>query len=162
MWIAGGLIAVALTVGGGVLLRASAREKAVWPLALRKAREFGIPASWIMAISRQESSHDPSARAKDPRDLARGGSFGLMQMSLATARGLGFTGAPEQLLDPETNVHWGAKLLAQLAARFGADIRDVASGYNSGKPLASAPLTTREEYVPRVVKFEQEYRGRIA
>ena len=36
-----------------------------------------------------------------------------MQIKLATARGIGFTGDAAALGRPETNLHWGAKYLAR-------------------------------------------------
>src|ERR1700743_1162660 len=41
-----------------------------------------------------------------------GGAIGLMQIKLATARSLGYTGTAEGLRDPETNLKYGIKYLA--------------------------------------------------
>ena len=82
IWVWGvGAIVLAAGGGGGVFVvkkRLSDREKAVWPLATKYGKKFNIPPGWIMAIARHESGFDPNARATAPRDLARGGSFGLM------------------------------------------------------------------------------------
>jgi soluble lytic murein transglycosylase-like protein len=47
-----------------------------------------------------------------PRLVGRGGTIGLMQIKLATARGLGYTGDAEGLRDPNTNLTYGVKYLA--------------------------------------------------
>jgi len=44
--------------------------------------------------------------------LGRGGTIGLMQIKLATARSLGYSGNAEGLRDPETNLKYGVKYLA--------------------------------------------------
>jgi soluble lytic murein transglycosylase-like protein len=44
--------------------------------------------------------------------IGRGGSIGLMQIKLATARGLGYTGTAEGLRDPNTNLTYAVKYLA--------------------------------------------------
>src|ERR1700744_373886 len=44
--------------------------------------------------------------------LGSGGAIGLMQIKLATARGLGYTGTAEGLRDPVTNLTYGIKYLA--------------------------------------------------
>jgi soluble lytic murein transglycosylase-like protein len=44
--------------------------------------------------------------------VGHGGTIGLMQIKLATARGLGYTGDAEGLRDPNTNLAYGVKYLA--------------------------------------------------
>src|ERR1700749_2243669 len=44
--------------------------------------------------------------------LGSGGAIGLMQIKLATARSLGYTGTAEGLRDPATNLLYGIKYLA--------------------------------------------------
>jgi soluble lytic murein transglycosylase-like protein len=47
-----------------------------------------------------------------PGLVGRGGAIGLMQIKLATARGLGYTGDAAGLRDPETNLTYAVKYLA--------------------------------------------------
>jgi soluble lytic murein transglycosylase-like protein len=47
-----------------------------------------------------------------PALVGRGGAIGLMQIKLATARGLGYTGDAAGLRDPETNLTYAVKYLA--------------------------------------------------
>lgn len=166
-----------LLIGGGVLILGSAfwqrrwivaklsmgaREKRFWPLVKSIATRYGVDPALLMAIARHESALDPMARATDPRDLARGGSFGLVQMSLATARGLGYKGAADGLYDPEVNLALGAKYMAQNATRVGRDPKDLAAAHNSGRSFAKAPAITRSDYVPKVMKFYPTYRQQLA
>jgi hypothetical protein len=44
--------------------------------------------------------------------IGRGGTIGLMQIKLATARGVGYKGDAEGLRDPDTNLAYGVKYLA--------------------------------------------------
>jgi soluble lytic murein transglycosylase-like protein len=47
-----------------------------------------------------------------PGLIGRGGTIGMMQIKLATARGLGYTGTAEGLRDPNTNLTYAVKYLA--------------------------------------------------
>lgn len=93
---------------------------------------YGVPETWIRAIIQTESSFDPNAFRAEPR--INDASRGLMQLLLRTAQGLGFTGPAADLFDPDVNVNFGTKLLAQLRASYGDDAQRVYSAYNSGKP----------------------------
>ena len=52
----------------------------------------------------RESNYNPAAR--------NGPYWGLMQISHATARGMGFSGDPSALLDAETNLRFAVRYLA--------------------------------------------------
>src|SRR5204862_2896999 len=65
--------------------------------------------------------------------VGRGGTIGLMQIKLPTARGLGYTGDAAGLRDPDTNLAWGIKYLAGAYRAANSDhgraMRYYASGY---------------------------------
>ena len=65
----------------------------------------GVPAALVHRVIVRESRYQP-------RLVGRGGTIGLMQIKLATARGLGYTGDAEGLRDPNTNLTYGVKYLA--------------------------------------------------
>ena len=65
----------------------------------------GVPAALVHRVIVRESRYQP-------RLVGRGGTIGLMQIKLATARGLGYTGDAEGLRDPDTNLTYGVKYLA--------------------------------------------------
>ena len=65
----------------------------------------GVPPALVHRVIVRESRYQP-------RLVGRGGTIGLMQIKLATARGLGYTGDAEGLRDPDTNLTYGVKYLA--------------------------------------------------
>jgi soluble lytic murein transglycosylase-like protein len=69
------------------------------------ARANLVPEALVHRVIVRESKYQASL-------LGRGGTIGLMQIKLATARGLGYTGTAEGLRDPDTNLMYGVKYLA--------------------------------------------------
>ena len=69
------------------------------------AQVEGVPESLVHRVIMRESRYQPQL-------VGRGGAIGLMQIKLATARGLGYTGDAAGLRDPETNLTYGIKYLA--------------------------------------------------
>jgi soluble lytic murein transglycosylase-like protein len=53
--------------------------------------------------------------------VGRGGTMGLMQIKLATARSLGYGGDAQGLLNPDTNLAYGVKYLAGAYRAAGGD-----------------------------------------
>ena len=83
--------------------------------------------------------------------VGRGGTIGLMQIKLPTARGLGYTGDAAGLRDPDTNLAWGIKYLAGAYRAANGDhsraVRYYAGGYYYAakrqrleRPLQVAPV----------------------
>ena len=64
-----------------------------------------VPEDLVHRVIIRESKYQASL-------MGRGGAIGLMQIKLATARGLGYTGTAEGLRDPFTNLLYGIKYLA--------------------------------------------------
>jgi soluble lytic murein transglycosylase-like protein len=64
-----------------------------------------VPEALVHRVIVRESKYRASL-------LGRGGAIGLMQIKLATARGLGYSGTAEGLRDPATNLMYGIKYLA--------------------------------------------------
>jgi len=62
-----------------------------------------IPEELLRRVVNRESTFNPAAR--------NGPYWGLMQILPATARSMGYTGKPEGLLDPETNLKYAGKYL---------------------------------------------------
>jgi soluble lytic murein transglycosylase-like protein len=69
------------------------------------ARANGVPEALVHRVIIRESRYQPHL-------IGHGGTIGLMQIKLATARGLGYTGDAAGLRDPETNLTYGVKYLA--------------------------------------------------
>ena len=72
-------------------------------LVRKYAQHHGIPESLLHRVIQRESRYNPGAR--------NGPYYGLMQIHPSTARTMGYTGAPEGLLNPETNLQYAGKYL---------------------------------------------------
>lgn len=84
-------------------------------LIVRYAREYDVPEDLVHRVVRRESGYNPTAQ--------NGPYYGLMQILPQTAGTMGYRGAPEGLLDAETNLRYGVKYLrgAWLVARGNRD-----------------------------------------
>jgi soluble lytic murein transglycosylase-like protein len=69
------------------------------------AKANGVPVALVHRVVVRESRYRPGV-------IGKGGAMGLMQIKLATARGLGYTGTARGLLDPETNLTYAVRYLA--------------------------------------------------
>ena len=74
-------------------------------LVAKHAAANAVPVALVHRVIVRESRYQPGL-------VGRGGTIGLMQIKLATARGLGYTGTAEGLRDPETNLTYAVKYLA--------------------------------------------------
>jgi soluble lytic murein transglycosylase-like protein len=83
------------------------------------ARANGVPEALVHRVIVRESRYHPGV-------VGRGGAIGLMQIKLATARGLGYAGNAEGLRDPNTNLTYAVKYLAGYRAANGDYNRAVA------------------------------------
>ncbi len=72
-------------------------------LIAKYARVYDIPEDLIHRVVQRESSYNPAAR--------NGPYYGLMQILPETARTMGYRGAPEGLLDAETNLRYAVRYL---------------------------------------------------
>ena len=90
------------------------------------ARANLVPETLVHRVIVRESKYNPDL-------VGRGGTIGMMQLKLATARGVGYTGDAQGLRNPETNLTYGVKYLAGAYRAAGGDhdraMRYYASGY---------------------------------
>jgi soluble lytic murein transglycosylase-like protein len=130
------------------------------PIITRAFESLELNPYWGMALAKKESAFRPwVVNMTDPGDVRRGGSYGMFQMSLRTALDLGFHGTTAELLDPDVNAFWAARLVGQLNDRY-QNLADVASCYNSGKPLSKLPAWHRtRHYVREVMRFAEEFKA---
>jgi hypothetical protein len=85
---------------------AAAQQRAQYEsLVAVHARANNVPEVLVHRVIVRESKYHPDL-------VGRGGTIGLMQIKLATARGLGYTGDAVGLRDPEINLTYGVKYLA--------------------------------------------------
>jgi soluble lytic murein transglycosylase-like protein len=118
-------------------------------LVATHAAANGVPEALVHRVIVRESRYRAHL-------VGRGGTIGLMQIKLATARSLGYTGDAAGLRDPDTNLTYAVKYLAGAYRAAGGDhsraMHYYASGYyyaakrerlahgRHGRPLlASAP-----------------------
>jgi soluble lytic murein transglycosylase-like protein len=92
--------------------------------AAHHAASHGIPARLADAVIKVESRYNPRA--------ANAGNYGLMQIRLQTARGVGYSGGAGGLLDAETNLRYGMAYLAMAYKAAGGDICGTVMRYQSG------------------------------
>ena len=74
-------------------------------LVAAHAKANAVPEALVHRVIMRESRYQAAL-------VGRGGCIGLMQIKLATARGLGYTGDAAGLRDPDTNLTYGVKYLA--------------------------------------------------
>ncbi len=80
-------------------------DPALAALIAKHANANGVPVELVHKVVLRESRYQPNV-------IGRGQTMGLMQIMYTTARGLGYTGTPRGLLDPDTNLTWGVLYLA--------------------------------------------------
>ena len=85
----------------------------------------GIPETLVHRVIVRESRYRPHL-------VGRGGTIGLMQIKLATARGLGYTGDAAGLRDPNTNLTYAVKYLAGAYRAANGDPNRAVHYYASG------------------------------
>jgi soluble lytic murein transglycosylase-like protein len=91
----------------------------------RESLAQGLPPALVDAVMAVESRYDPAA-------VGLAGEVGLMQVMLPTARMLGFTGTPEQLAVPDTNIHYGTLYLAGAWRLAAGDLCTATMKYRAG------------------------------
>ena len=121
-------------------------------LVATHARANGVPEALVHRVIVRESRYRPHL-------VGRGGTIGLMQIKLATARGLGYTGDAEGLRDPDTNLTYGVKYLAGAYRAANGDhsraMHYYASGYYQAakhrrleRVVDKSPADTHAQQVP--------------
>lgn len=114
---------------------------------------YNIDAELIRAVIKAES--DFNARARSQK-----GAMGLMQLMPETARLQNISDA----YDPSENVEGGARHLRMLLDRYQGDLELSLAAYNAGsgaveKHRGIPPFSETREYVRRVLRFYDSYRG---
>jgi soluble lytic murein transglycosylase-like protein len=94
-------------------------------LVATHAQANGVPEALVHRVIVRESRYRPHL-------IGRGGTIGLMQIKLATARGLGYTGTAEGLRDPNTNLTYAVKYLAGAYRAANGDHNRAVAYYASG------------------------------
>ncbi|HLG80216.1 MAG TPA: transglycosylase SLT domain-containing protein [Bradyrhizobium sp.] len=149
-------LAVVAALGLPVAAQAGSEYDA---LIAQHAQANNVPEALVHRVIIHESRYQPQL-------VGRGGAIGLMQIKLATARSLGYTGDAAGLRDPNTNLTYAVKYLAgayraangdhaRAMHYYAAGYYDVAKqqrlAYASGRVLDSSgtPQPPLEPVAPR-------------
>lgn len=131
------------------------------------AEKYGVPFEWLKAIALNESSLGTAKSValgmQNPNDVAGskssdGKSWGLMQVTLSTAKGLDKNATEVKLNSPAYSIDLAAKYLKQLSTQFSRlDTRYVEwtiKSYNQG------PGNTKKEQATGI-GYADEYWARF-
>jgi soluble lytic murein transglycosylase-like protein len=141
------LLALACLAAMAVLPSAANAQHAEYDaLVAAHARANGVPEALVHRVIVRESRYQSQL-------VGRGGTIGLMQIKLATARGLGYTGDAAGLRDPDTNLTYGVKYLAGAYRAASGDharaIHYYAAGYyQAAKRQRLEPADAHAQQVP--------------
>ena len=116
-------------------------------LADKVAADHGVPPSLVQAVITVESGWR--------RDATNGTSIGLMQITPATARSLGYRGTVKGLFDPATNLSLGVRYLALAYERARGDLCGTVSRYQSGIDTQK-PSAANRTYCARAKRLIEE------
>lgn len=151
------LVLVVVFLPGGALvgvkvIRDRAEERRRVRRALREeAVKHNLDPDYLEAIGKVEGPDwRLDARSTDPRDEARGGSFGPTQISAKTARAHGYAGDMEAFRrDPELAALWTARILRAAADRRPLDtLADYVAAWNAGRDDADRNNDGRLDELP--------------
>jgi soluble lytic murein transglycosylase len=112
-----------------------------------------IDADLVRAVIKAESDFNSNARS-------RKGAMGLMQLMPDTARLHNVLNA----FDPVDNIEGGVRHLRMLLERYQGDLRLSLAAYNAGSGAVERhggipPFAETQEYVRRVMRFYEAFRG---
>ena len=138
------LVALATLIAVSVLPQSAfAQQRADYEaMVAAHARANNVPEALVHRVIVRESKYHPSL-------IGRGGTIGLMQIKLGTARGLGYTGTAEGLRDPETNLTYAVKYLAGAFRAANGDHNRAVSYYAGGYYYAAK--RQRHNHAPLLV-----------
>jgi soluble lytic murein transglycosylase-like protein len=122
-------------------------------LILAASGRHNVNADLIRAVIKAESDFRSNARSQK-------GAMGLMQLMPETARLHNVADA----YDPGENVEGGVRHLKMLLERYQGDLQLSLAAYNAGSGAVEKhggipPFAETQEYVRRVLRFYDSYRG---
>lgn len=137
----------------GQVAQASTSYASYDDLILMAAARYGVDSELIRAVIKAESDFNSTARS-------RKGAMGLMQLMPETAR----LHNVDNAYDPGANVDGGVRHLRMLLDRYQGNLELSLAAYNAGSAAVEKhggipPFAETREYVRRVLRFYDSYRG---
>jgi soluble lytic murein transglycosylase-like protein len=120
-----GLLAAALSAALVISPAEAGSQAEVQSLIKQLAPSHGVPTWFALRIAKIESGYNANARGSH-------GELGVFQMKCQTARGIGYRGSCNGLLDPRTGVEVGLKHLSLAIKSSGGNLKLAASKHNGG------------------------------
>lgn len=132
------------------------------------ADKYGLPWEYVKAIALNESNNglEKSVRRglENPSDIegsksSDGKSWGLMQVTLTTAKDMDPSATVEKLNNAAYSIDLGARYLSKMMARYRGELRQLeyaVKAYNQG------PGNTDKEVAGRISGYAQTYYERFA
>lgn len=112
--------------------------------------KYEIPKGLLSAIAHVESSGDHNAFVK--RDgKGNKSSYGLLQLQLASARTVKFKGKAKELMNPETNIEYGAAYFRWLLETHSNNVAWSLTCWNSGPNSSACKNKRYSSYVGLVL-----------
>jgi len=144
-----------LKESGGPLSTGSMTSASYEELIRLVSGRHNVDADLIRAVIKAESDFNSSARSNK-------GAMGLMQLMPDTARLHNVNDA----YDPNENVEGGVRHLKMLLERYQGDFTLSLAAYNAGSGAVEKhggipPFAETREYVRRVLRFYESYRGAV-
>src|SRR5947208_16923314 len=138
------ILRVAALIAAGLMSSqaAFAGEAEYSEMVAAHARANGVPEALVHRVIMRESRYQPGL-------VGHGGTIGLMQIKLATARGVGYTGDAAGLRDPNTNLTYAVKYLAGAYHAANGDHKRAMAYYAGGYYYAA-----KRQRIERVVYSE--------
>jgi soluble lytic murein transglycosylase-like protein len=132
------------------------RDDTVYGLIIRYSVQRGIDPFFVMALVKQESNFNTSAKSHK-------GAMGLMQMMPSTASEVaGVRISPKQLEDPHLNLFLGTRHLRDLVVRYRNPV-SVLAAWNAGEGALKLygtvpPFIETLNFSSNVIDYWQKYR----
>ncbi len=128
------------------LIEAIVTVESRWnPWALRYERDFSY------VVDADKHARFSQITPDTERTLQRM-SFGLMQVMGGTARSIGYIGPLAVLLDPDVNIHWGARYFKRITQTYPL-VTDQIAAYNAGRARRDlGGVYVNQAYVEKVSK----------
>jgi soluble lytic murein transglycosylase-like protein len=128
---------------------ASAQQRSAYEaMVATHAKANGVPEALVHRVIVRESKYNASL-------IGRGGTIGLMQIKLGTARGLGYTGTAEGLRDPQTNLTYAVKYLAGAFRAANGDHNRAVSYYAGGYYYAAKHQRHKNEPLLAIPRLDE-------